>query len=110
MIMKTCSMDIDVNVNGISATYCKLTVNYINILLKYNERNDCIMDINVYELILCILGSNVNEDLLEPFLHKENALTYLQKKSGYIHGYYQGIVCECCVHQCTVDELKGYCL
>ena len=42
---------------------------------------------------------------LGPFLSKSNALTYLQKRGH--NG--QGIICECCHHQCQLRELMEYC-
>ena len=39
-----------------------------------------------------------------PFLPKQNALAVFQKR-----GSSQGIVCECCVHQCTLREIAEYC-
>ena len=39
-----------------------------------------------------------------PFLPKQNALAVFQKR-----GSSQGIVCECCVHQCNLREIAEYC-
>lgn len=45
------------------------------------------------------------------FLSKERALAVLRgatiKRAG--GAYQQGIVCECCVHQCSLKELQEYC-
>ncbi len=47
------------------------------------------------------------------FLSKERALSALRgainplKRAG--GAYQQGIVCECCVHQCSLKELQEYC-
>lgn len=45
-------------------------------------------------------------------LGKRNALSYLGRdKRFYEFGdKYQGIVCECCYHHCSYDELSQYCL
>ncbi|XP_060560498.1 insulin-like [Ruditapes philippinarum] len=42
----------------------------------------------------------------EVLLGKREANMYLEKRRDY---FYQGIVCECCIHQCTILELKSYC-
>ena len=47
-----------------------------------------------------------------PFINRQNALSYLQKRgdSWYKVGQAkQGIVCECCIHQCSIVEWEQYC-
>ena len=43
-------------------------------------------------------------DHSKPFIPKQNALAVFQKR-----GSSQGIVCECCIHPCTMRELAEYC-
>ena len=55
-------------------------------------------------------GSSDNDAL---FLSKKAAMSYLHRKrrtyelsDGNIQ---QGIVCECCIHQCSLSEIRQYC-
>jgi len=57
------------------------------------------------------IPQQVNDDLKSEFkdkvvLSKRNAMDFLVKRSGI---EYQGLTCECCQHQCTVNELRSYC-
>jgi len=38
------------------------------------------------------------------FLDRKNAIALLSKRSES-----RGIICECCIHQCDVEEMRGYC-
>lgn len=51
-------------------------------------------------------SSELNTKLNKVLLNKEDANTYLVKKSEYGQS---GIVCECCFHQCHYSELLSYC-
>ncbi|XP_052791876.1 insulin-like [Mya arenaria] len=48
------------------------------------------------------------EDIRSVLLPRSDANSYLgmERRSGY---YWQGIVCECCYHQCELSELNSYC-
>ena len=65
-----------------------------------------IMLLELYLLPYLLPTGSVDDfDELEPFLQKSSALTYLQKRNTY-----KGIVCECCVHRCNLQEIDGYCM
>nr|ABU82759.1 insulin-like peptide 1 precursor [Tritonia tetraquetra] len=47
---------------------------------------------------------DIDKEIHDIMLNKKDALSYLTKRSGY-----QGIVCECCINSCSVNELIQYC-
>jgi len=44
-----------------------------------------------------------------PFLQKSQALTYFKSEKRDYSGQ-TGLVCECCYHMCTIEELEEYCV
>jgi len=44
------------------------------------------------------------------FMPRTEAVSYLHSKRRYhTQNGYQGISCECCVHECSISELRQYC-
>ena len=65
-----------------------------------------------------MLGDDTSSDMIpandDPFLQKTEALsifTAIRKRDSPSNGIgYQGLVCECCINQCSYNELNQYCL
>ncbi|XP_045179282.1 molluscan insulin-related peptide 3-like [Mercenaria mercenaria] len=48
----------------------------------------------------------IKMELKDIIIGGQEAKNYFSKRTNF---YYQGIVCECCIYQCDIDELISYC-